>query len=710
MKQKLLITMLVAGAISLGQAAIYLNEPFNYSDGPLVTVSGGTWLTHSGTTTGQVDVASQKVNLTEAESEDVSTSVTNVLGYAITNGFLYASFKVNFSALPSGAGTYFWHYRDSGTANFRARVFATTTNAGTGKFRFGIASGAGSPSGVIPSDCSLDTEYKLVVRYNVTHATATLWINPPSEASTANRADSTDSQPVIPIHFVCLRQSLSGGSGMGTLTLDDLLVGTAFTDVHTPGGPPAISGLVDVRIPANTNTGPMPFVVSDVETPAAALVVTATSDNPTLVPNNPTNLTLGGSGENRTLTVTPAANQQGLATIDVVVTDGDNLKATNRFSVYVGEPSISSLANQYAPTNTVLGPLAFTVNDAETPPGNLTVTASSSNPGLVPEANITIANLGGQNRTVTLTPAAGVSGTTTITLTVNDGTWNISTSFKATFYPKFGLVLGDTFTYPDGSVITNSGFFWNAHSGATGETQVVNGKLAMVSGASEDISANFTNFFIPVHNGNVLYSAFKVNLATLPAGSGGNYFAHYRDSGTLNYRARVFAATNGAAPGKFRLGISNGSFTQAAVPQDLDTNTTYLVITRYNVDTAESTLWVNPAAEATGGATATDPTTAITLYYYCFRQASGPNTPTLTVDDLKIGTQWSDVWEATVPTAEALKYSFAGGTLTLSWNNPAFKLQAAPTVTGTFTNVPAANSPWPVPASAAQQYFRLIWP
>lgn len=703
MKKTLLTLIALAGAASLAQATPILNEPFDYPDGSLTTVSGGVWTNHSGTA-GQVDVASGKVNLSQTESEDVSTGLPS--GPYSGENVLFASFVVSFSTLPAGTGGYFWHYRDTGTMNFRARVFAVPSG---NAYRVGIANGGNTPV-VIPSDLDLNTDVKLVVRI-INSTNSTLWINPTSESSSANRADATDNTTAIPLHSVCLRQSLSSGNGMGVLTLDNLLIGTTFADVQTIGGPPSISGLVDVRMPWNSNSGPLPFVVTDVETPAGDLVVTATSDNPTLVPNNPANLTFGGSGENRTLTVTPAVGQQGLAEIEVVVTDGNNEKATNSFRVYVGEPSISSLANQFAPTNTVIGPVAFTVGDVETP-GSLTVMPSSSNEGVVPTANIQVQG-SGANRTVTITPVPDTAGTATVTLTVSDGTWNIPTSFMVTFHPKFGLVLGESFTYDDGSVIANSGGFWFTHSagtGNTGQTQVVDGKLRLVSGEAEDISAGFTNFYQPLGNGIVLYTAFKLNVATLPEGNNGNYFAHYRDSGTVNFRARVFAATNGASPGKFRLSISNGSFVQAAVPQDLSTNTTYLVITRYNVDTAESTIWVNPTDETTGDATATDAATPVTLYYYSFRQGNGPNTPTLTVDDLKIGSEWSDVWEASAPIAESLMSSYAGGMLTLSWSNPAFSLQAAPSVTGTYTNVPGAlNTGYAVPAGNGQQYFRLFW-
>jgi hypothetical protein len=47
----------------------------------------------------------------------------------------------------------------------------------------------------------------------------------------------------------------------------------------------------------------------------------------------------------------------------------------------------------------------------------------------------------------------------------------------------------------------------------------------------------------------------------------------------------------------------------------------------------------------------------------------------------------------------------------LSWNDPAsvFTLQAAPTVSGVFTNIPSASSPYINDITNPQQYFRLVY-
>jgi len=48
--------------------------------------------------------------------------------------------------------------------------------------------------------------------------------------------------------------------------------------------------------------------------------------------------------------------------------------------------------------------------------------------------------------------------------------------------------------------------------------------------------------------------------------------------------------------------------------------------------------------------------------------------------------------------------------LTLTWSNPAFGLEAAPSASGTYTNISGATSPYPVSAGDTQRFFRLMYP
>ncbi|MGO8927924.1 MAG: LamG-like jellyroll fold domain-containing protein [Limisphaerales bacterium] len=82
-------------------------------------------------------------------------------------------------------------------------------------------------------------------------------------------------------------------------------------------------------------------------------------------------------------------------------------------------PTISSVSSQYINQNTATAPLAVTIGDALVNASNLVLTASSSNTNLVPNANIWLGG-SGSARLVLVTPAAYQSGSTLITLVVNN--------------------------------------------------------------------------------------------------------------------------------------------------------------------------------------------------------------------------------------------------------------------------------------------------
>ena len=113
-------------------------------------------------------------------------------------------------------------------------------------------------------------------------------------------------------HFV-----VSDGTNHRVLIFENDVVETA----------PTISAIADQTTIEDTPTAALPFTVGDVETAAASLTVTGSSSNPALVPL--ANLTFGGSGASRTVTVTPAAHAVGLATITLTVSDGSQSTGTS---------------------------------------------------------------------------------------------------------------------------------------------------------------------------------------------------------------------------------------------------------------------------------------------------------------------------------------------------------------------------------------------
>jgi len=209
-------------------------------------------------------------------------------------------------------------------------------------------------------------------------------------------------------------------SGKGT---DSGAISAEKVVITDPGVPPpdtypAVYNLTDQSTPKNT-TLVVRFTVYDAETSAASLQVSAVSKNTTLVPQSA--VVTGGSGSERTLTITPASAAYGTAVITVTVKDGNGNKTEASFTLTVNNPpTITGLDTAIVVNqNTSSGPLSFKISDEKTPASQLKLTAASSNTTLVPLGNIVF---GGSDadRTVTVTPASNQTGTATITISVTD--------------------------------------------------------------------------------------------------------------------------------------------------------------------------------------------------------------------------------------------------------------------------------------------------
>jgi subtilisin-like proprotein convertase family protein len=131
-----------------------------------------------------------------------------------------------------------------------------------------------------------------------------------------------------------------GGVAIITLTVEDAEGQKATTQfsvtVVDNRPPPTITAIADVSTTKNTLAGPITFVVGDAETPVANLVVEATSNNSTLVPNDRiTLLQTPGNAASWSLLVNPAVNELGSAAITVKVTNGAGKFATRTFALTV---------------------------------------------------------------------------------------------------------------------------------------------------------------------------------------------------------------------------------------------------------------------------------------------------------------------------------------------------------------------------------------
>ncbi|MEO8392377.1 MAG: choice-of-anchor Q domain-containing protein, partial [Chloroflexota bacterium] len=195
-----------------------------------------------------------------------------------------------------------------------------------------------------------------------------------------------------------------------------------------PNTAPTISNITNKSTNEDTSTGAITFTVGDAETPSK-ITPTGASSNTTLVPN--ANIVFGGSGTNRTVTILPATDKSGTSTITVTMSDG-TLTASDTFVLTVtavnDAPKISNVTDYYTVVNQPTSTLPVTVSDVDTAAASLILSGSSTNTALVPNGNIVFGGSGG-NRTVRVTPALNASGSTTITLTVSDGTLTATDTF-----------------------------------------------------------------------------------------------------------------------------------------------------------------------------------------------------------------------------------------------------------------------------------------
>ncbi len=185
------------------------------------------------------------------------------------------------------------------------------------------------------------------------------------------------------------------------------------------------------NMPANTQLT-VPVAVSDYETTAGSLTLIASSSNPSLVPNQ--NLVLGGSGANRTLTITPLLNQTGQVEITLFVGDGVQTNS-QKLNVRVGLPAdslvVSDIPDQTLSEHTSSPHIPFTITDTygranavqafvsffgrEQP---VLVSFGSDDPPDTTTTNVS-------HRYIVFSPAANYSGVTTVSLQFTDGYSNV---------------------------------------------------------------------------------------------------------------------------------------------------------------------------------------------------------------------------------------------------------------------------------------------
>jgi hypothetical protein len=209
-----------------------------------------------------------------------------------------------------------------------------------------------------------------------------------------------------------LTVSDNGNNGAGG-ALSDTANATIVVDATNT--PPTISGPGNQTIAEDTNTGALGVTVGDAETEAGSLVLTGTSSNATLVPNG--NIVFGGSGGSRTVTVTPAANQSGVATITLRVTDTGALFTETTFLVTVtavDDPPVAVADSPAVAEDSGANTIDVLANDTDIDAGPKLVT-------LVGSATNGTTAIGGGGANVSYTPTGNYCGADSFSYTITGG-------------------------------------------------------------------------------------------------------------------------------------------------------------------------------------------------------------------------------------------------------------------------------------------------
>lgn len=310
---------------------------------------------------------------------------------------------------------------DAPTLNILGNLAINEDSGATGINLTGINSGAGNENQNLIVTASSSNPSLIpapVVTYFSTNSNGSLSLAPLTNANGTS---------IITVTVQDDGDTANGGTNVFSRTFS--------VTVNPLNDAPSISDIANQFINQDVSSAPIPFVVGDAETPATSLTLSGTSSATKLIANS--GIIFGGSGSNRTVSFNPARGKTGTSTITISVNDGATT-ILESFLVTVGAgnsaPTISAITDRTTNEDTSTAAIPFTVRDNETAPANLIVWASSSNPNLVPNTNVVFSGTG-TNRTFVITPSANQSGTSLISIFVNDGAISTNTSFSITVNP-----------------------------------------------------------------------------------------------------------------------------------------------------------------------------------------------------------------------------------------------------------------------------------
>ena len=412
-------------------------------DGNLTDVTGNGWtLTAAGNAAPTTLAQKQGTHSLALDgSGDYASTAAMALGGAFTvSAWIFvpsSAASVQTVVANSGSGT---------ASGFRLYVNTYNTNPGDGKLVLETANGTtraeiSSAVGIVAKD-----QWQHVAAViNRTAGTATLYRNGTQVSTGAIRTDLANTTAL-------LLGAMTGGGFPFRTNIDDarvynrtLTAAEIATLINATNIAPTITAIPNQSLNEGANTGALAFTIGDMETAPQHLTLAVSSSNTPLVPT--ANIVLGGSAASRTVTVTPAANQLGSATITVTVNDG-TLTASGTFVVTVTGTAQATWRFANFGTTANNGTAADTANPDGDPWTNAQEYVLGTDPNTANPSPLMTATTAGSNITLTfIAKLAAGSGYTGLTRFYDvETTTNLANLTSWTGLSGYTNIVGDNQT------------------------------------------------------------------------------------------------------------------------------------------------------------------------------------------------------------------------------------------------------------------------
>src|SRR5688572_28697335 len=236
-----------------------------------------------------------------------------------------------------------------------------------------------------------------------------------------NYSEVIDLPPITQIVVPELFSSTAYYFGVTALNLDG--IESVYSNEVLVNAPPSING-IPTQFVEQEGWLTIPFRVGDVETPAQFLHVTASVDNPQILPLN--RITFHGTGADRSVTLAPPVGPAGPVQVTLTVFDANDTPTSTSFTVFVtaanSPPTIDPVEDRIVAEDSrfqsilLSGISAGSLDEFEL----VSIVAHSSRPDIIPDPQV-LYPAGTDKAYLYFRPVANAYGTTYISVVLDDG-------------------------------------------------------------------------------------------------------------------------------------------------------------------------------------------------------------------------------------------------------------------------------------------------